>query len=219
MPPRPLVTITETALPDPLFRSLRTSVKALGGERMRSTYQTTFWFPLDGTPPSCVPEQAVLDLRRHLPKRRAVIGAEWWLSRMRTDEVQVDFHQDRDERLALERGQTVHPVLSSVFFLNRVKGGALAVTRRPANDDNPSRAPDDFDCDLVSPVPNRFVWFRGDLTHGVLDRDNALPDAHQARSGALRLALIVNWWDRRPHRIPRFPEVRFYRALRLDRKR
>jgi len=213
--PRSLVQVTENALSEPLFRKLLAAVRALGNERIRSTYQTTFWFPLDGTAPSGLPEVAALELREHLPRRRNILGAEWWLSRMRTDNVQVDFHQDRDERLALETKQTIHPVLSSVCFLNRVKGGALAVTEQPANDANPSRAPDRFDFDLVAPVPNRFVWFEGTLTHGVLDRDNAIPDANRPISGALRLALIVNWWDHRPHRTPTFPEVRFYRRLRL----
>lgn len=217
MPPRPLVHLIEDALDARTFAALRRSVIALGRERLRDTYQTTFWFPLDGRPPTCLPELAALKLWPRLPAatRKKVLGAEWWLSRMRTHDVRVDFHQDRDERLANERGQIVHPVRSSVFFLNRVKGGALAVTREPADDENPSRAPARFEPDLVGPRPNRFVHFAGDLTHGVLDRDNQIPDTRRISRGALRLALILNWWDRRPYGIPAFSEVRYYRALKL----
>lgn len=208
-----LVQITEAALEPELFRRLLRSVRALGEERLRSTYQTTFWFP-SGAAPSCVPELAVEALRPLVPGRR-IAGAEWWLSRMRTDDVQVDFHQDRDERLALERGVIRHPVRSSVLFLNRVKGGALAVTEHPADDANPARAPRPFEADLVAPKPNRFVHFGGRLTHGVLDRENQIPGLRRPRRGALRLALVVNWWDRKPHQVPSFLAVRYYRRLRL----
>jgi hypothetical protein len=43
-------------------------------------------------------------------------GVEWWLSRMWTHDVRVDFHRDRDERLALAGGPARHPRLSSVLF-------------------------------------------------------------------------------------------------------
>src|SRR6185436_20385013 len=118
-----------------------------------------FWMPR-GAEPSCVVEEALTHVWR------GGAGCEWWLSRMRTSNVQVDFHQDRDEKLALAGGPDVHPKTSSVLFLNRCRGGLLVVTGRPV---------EEFAWDLVKPEPNRFVWFDGRLTHGVLDSKNELP--------------------------------------------
>src|SRR4030067_1045290 len=50
-----------------------------------------------------------------------------------------------------------------------------ALRDAPANEATPARAPDPFDADLVRPWPNRFVLFRGDATHGVLDANNQIP--------------------------------------------
>jgi hypothetical protein len=165
-----------------------------------------------------------------------VVGVEWWLSRMRTSDVRVDFHRDRDERLALRTGRVVHPRWSSVFFLNRCRGGLLAVTEQPPCEDNPSLAPRVLELDLVRPYPNRFVLFDGRLTHGVLDAKNRIPGASSTAAGRddarhadkatqasplpvppppLRLAVIFNWWHRRPLEVPRWDETRIYRSLAL----
>lgn len=185
---------------------------ALGTERLKSTYQTTFWYDLKA-PAACLPEHAALALRRFLPPGRRVAGVEWWLSRMRTTDVQVDFHQDRDEKLALRTGRLVHPRWSSVLFLNRVRGGLLAVTDALPNEENESKAPDRLDFDLVRPAPNRFVVFDGTLTHGVLDGKNQIPSGPLPGSGALRLTVIFNWWHRRPEGVPAWSETRIYRGL------
>lgn len=197
------------ALPGALFRRLLRAVRALGESGLRTTYQTTFWMPR-GEDPSCVVEEAVQAL--WLPGRFA--GAEWWLSRMRTSNVQVDFHRDRDEKLALAGGPQVHPARSSVLFLNRCRGGLLAVTAEGPNPKNPAMAPDRLELDFAKPHPNRFVHFDGRLTHGVLDARNQLPGGRLPRERALRLAVIVNFWRRRPHGVPRFVESRAYRKLR-----
>jgi hypothetical protein len=210
--PVSLVHLHEDAVPGPLFRRIRSGVHALGGERMRSTYQTTFWFDLG--PPTSVVEEAILFLRGLLPGERAE-GVEWWLSRMRTNRVGVDFHQDRDEKLALRTGVLRHPLLSSVLFLNQVRGGALAVTAQSANPRNPCCAPLPLDADLVAPRSNRFVWFNGGLTHGVLDAANQVSAGAVRRNGELRLAVVMNWWRRRPTEVPRFLEVGAYVPLRV----
>lgn len=213
MSPRaPVVRFVDDALPPELFAELLRKVRRLGDERLRDTYQTTFWFEL-GTPTN-VAERAVVALLPMVPRRSRVRGAEWWLSRMNTHDVRVDFHQDRDEQLALRTGDLVHPVTSSVLFLNAVRGGLLAVTRELPCEDNPSLAPRKLDLDLVAPKPNRFAVFRGDRTHGVLDARNQVPDGRLPGKGQLRLALIVNWWDVRPTGVPTFAERRVYRALR-----
>ena len=90
---------------------------------------------------------------------------------MRTSDVQVDF-RDRDEALFRRTGRVAHPVVSSVLFLNRCRGGLLAVVDAPPNDANWACAPDALDADLVKPWPNRFAVFAGDATHGVLDANN-----------------------------------------------
>ncbi len=204
----------DEALPPPLFRRLAREVKALGKERLRTTYQTTFWFDLTGQP-SCLPEAAALHLRTLLPSapRKRVVGVEWWLSRMWTGDVRVDFHRDRDERRFLRSGALIHPRWSSVFFLNRVKGGLLAVTSALPNEDNESCAPDRLDFDLVAPKPNRFTVFDGKLTHGVLDAQNQIPTRPRPGEGELRLAVIFNWWHLRPEDTPRWVDTRIYRTL------
>jgi hypothetical protein len=206
---RALVQFDDAALPSRLFSRLRDAVEALGEQRLRATYQTTFWFGFEAGPANVV-EEAIAVLR----KPPAVAGAEWWLSRMRTSNVQVDFHRDRDERLALTTGRQVHPTVSSVLFLNHCRGGLLAVTRREPNPENPAMAPDVLDFDLVEPRPNRFAWFDGRLTHGVLDAGNQLPGRRLPREPQLRLTIAINFWRKRPTGVPRFSERRIYRGLR-----
>jgi hypothetical protein len=198
----------EPALPAPLFARLLRNVKRLGETGLRTTYQTTFWFPR-GAPPSCIVEEAIAQLWLKGPWD----GVEWWLSRMRTSNVQVDFHRDRDEKLALRGGPQRHPARSSVLFLNRCQGGLLAVTNRAPNPRNDAMAPDVHDFDFAEPKPNRFVWFDGKLTHGVLDARNEIPGRRLPREKALRLAVIVNFWRRRPTDVPLFCESRAYRGL------
>jgi hypothetical protein len=214
----PLVTLYQPALPPELFTRLLRAVRRVGKERLRTTYQTTFWFDLR-EPPSSVVEEAALVLAERIPGRRAIRGVEWWLSRMYATDVRVDFHQDRDERLALAGGPLRHPRFSSVLFLNRVRGGALAVTDEPPCEANPSLAPERLDTlELVAPRPNRFAVFRGDCTHGVLDADNQVPDHRLPGPARLRLTIALNWWDRRPTDVPTFAEADVYGALRLPRR-
>jgi hypothetical protein len=211
--PASLVHVVDACLPAPLFRRLARAVRSLGPEGLAATYQTTFWFDLRRA--AALPEEAVLALRDRIPGLRGTgcSGAEWWLSRMRTSDVRVDFHRDRDEVLFRRTGRLVHPAFSSVLFLNRCRGGLLAVTSADPDERNPSLAPDPLDADLVRPWPNRFVWFPGDTTHGVLDARNAVPRGRLRPATPLRLGLVVNWWGRRPTAVPRFVESRSYRRL------
>jgi hypothetical protein len=213
----PLIRIEDGCLSARLFSRIARAVRALGTENLRLTYRTTFWF--DFGPPAALPEQAVLAVRSRIPRPRsgACAGVEWWLSRMRTSDVQVDFHQDRDEALFHRTGASVHPAFSSILFLNRCRGGFLAVLDAPVNEANPAQAPDRFDADLVRPWPNRFVLFRGDATHGVLDANNEIPHGRLAAPSPLRLAIVMNWWPRRPLDVPRFAPSGRYRALRVRR--
>ena len=206
-----LVRVVDGALPPALFARLDRAVRALGSEHLRDTYQTTFWFDLGV--PSAIVEEAILALRGRFPGR--IAGVEWWLSRMRTSDVRIDFHQDRDEILFGREGALVHPARSSVLFLNRCRGGLLAVTREPASDANPARAPDDLSSlDLVRPWPNRLALFPGDATHGVLDANGAVPLERIEPATPLRLAVAMNAWSARPTGVPTFTEARRYGSLR-----
>ena len=60
---------------------------------------------------------------------------------------------------------------------------------------------------------NRFTFFEGTLTHGVLDARNQLPGKRLPREPGLRLAIAVNFWTTRPWGVPTFGESRHYRAL------
>jgi hypothetical protein len=208
------VHLVESALPDALFRRLRARVGRLGMEGIRRTYETTFWFDL-GTP-RAVTEEAILALGAAVPHADAD-GVEWWLSRMWTHDVRVDFHRDRDEALAKATRRQRHPRISSVLFLNRVRGGALAVTAQPPDPENPSLVPLPLEADLVAPRPNRLVWFDGRLTHGVLDARNQVPAGRLPARGELRLTLVMNWWGARPVRLPAYEGSGKYLALRTGR--
>ena len=208
-----LVTLFDDALPSPEFSALLRGVQRLGDERLRSSYQTTFWFDFK-TQPSNLVEAAVLRLRDRVPAGRYA-GVEWWLSRMRTSNVKVDFHRDRDTALAAKTGQAVHPRWSTLLYLNRCRGGLLAVTRDDPNPDNRALAPDRHDFDLVEPTPNRFCVFDGRLTHGVLDARNHIPGARLPRERSLRLAIAINFWAKRPLEVPTFPDARAYRSIAL----
>jgi hypothetical protein len=208
-----LVEVVDGALPPALFRRLRASVGRLGTEGLRRTYQTTFWFNLEATPVA-VPELAILALRERF-RRRGARGVEWWLSRMWTHDVRVDFHRDRDERLALAGGPDRHPRVSSVLFLNRVRGGALAVTAQMPDRRHPALVPLPLEADLVGPRPNRLAMFDGRLTHGVLDARNGVPVSRLRTRGDLRLTLVMNGWARKPSRVPTHAEAGVYAALSL----
>ena len=209
----PLVRVVDGALPPALFERLRRGVKAIGTKGIRRTYETTFWLDLRSRP-SALPELAIVCLSRTF-RDAGARGVEWWLSRMWTHDVRVDFHRDRDERLALAGGPDRHPRVSSILFLNRVKGGALAVTAQAPDPSNPALVPLPLEADLVGPRPNRFVHFDGRLTHGVLDAKNEVPTSSRRARGELRLTLVMNGWALRPHGVPTFEEAGRYRVLRI----
>jgi hypothetical protein len=208
-----LIHLQDEALPSALFRRLRRGVRALGDEHLRQTYQKTFWF--DFGRPSSVVEVAIASLRPKFPNV-PLAGVEWWLSRMTTDAVRVDFHRDRDEKRSLRGGSLRHPRFSSVLFLNRVRGGALAVTAQRPAPKNPCSVPMPLEADLAAPRANRLVWFAGSLTHGVLDATNQVPGSKLRPRGELRLSIVMNWWARPPTSVPTFDEAGIYAALRVS---
>jgi len=201
----------DAAVPDALFQQVRHGLERVG---TNATYWRTFWFPFGE--PSNVIEQLALALRPSVPGLHA--GVEWWLGRMHTTNVPLDFHHDRDLALFEETGRLRHPTWSSVYFLNAVTGGSLFVTdqklrrRRQELRLVPS-VPRDFA--TVRPAPNRFVRFPGNLLHGVLDANDHPPSGRlPAREGTLRLSVVLNWWPKPPRNVPQWRHTRAYRALR-----
>lgn len=216
----PLVTIVDDALEAAQFRSLHRAIVALGRERIVAGYQTTFWFDFSLAPSNLV-ERAAVAVREHVPakRRKPVVGVEWWLSRMRTSNVKVDFHRDRDNARFDEANEERHPVLSSLIYLNRCRGGLLAVTTEDPNPRNAAFAPDVHDFDFVEPRANRFAFFDGTLTHGVLDARNQIPGARLPTERTWRLAIAVNFWAERPWGVPTWSESNHYRTLALPTRR
>jgi hypothetical protein len=197
-----LIRAIDTALPEPLVRRGRAAISRLGGERLRSSYFTTFWLPRAAAPEHPL-EEAVLALWK-LARPRGCAGAEWWIGRAHTTRLPIGFHFDQDVKGRRRR----HPVLSSVFFFNRVRGGQLAVTDQIPGSSEASRL------ETVAPRRNRYAMFRGDLLHGVLDASGRTPRGRmEGPPGRLRITLVVNFWARRPTDVPTWRESGLYRSL------
>lgn len=209
-PPGALVRVRDGVLRDRLVARARRAIARLGAERLRESYFTTFWLPL-GEPPAHAVEEAVLALWRVAKPGPRCAGAEWWIGRSYTTDVPVGFHFDQDVRAA--QGLR-HPLLSSVFFFNRVRGGQLAVTDQrngPRGEPRPAAA---GELQVIAPRRNRYAVFDGGLFHGVLDARGRAPGRKLAGArGRMRVTLVVNFWERRPTRVPRWRDARVYRAL------
>jgi hypothetical protein len=196
-----LVRIRDGALPEALVRRARRAIAGLGKERMRESYFTTFWLARRARPAHAV-EEAVAALM--LQSRVRCAGAEWWIGRAYTTDLPIEFHFDHDVKGSGRR----HPLRSSVFFFNSVRGGHLAVT-----DARPGREATRLES--VKPRRNRYAIFRGDLFHGVLDARGRTPDRPlPGPRGRLRVTLVVNFWKRRPTGVPTWKASVLYRKLR-----
>jgi len=209
-----LLTLVDDALPAPVFRRVLRGVQAVGAA---ARYDRTFWHPLNEAPSNVV-EDAIAPLAPIILRRGTKLaGVEWWIGRMFTTRVPLDFHHDRDLKLYDTTGRVRHPIYSSVLFLNAAPGGSLAVThqrlvrRKGAFVLSPSEA---RQFETVRPQANRFAIFGGNLFHGVLDANDETPHGTlPGPTGSPRLTVVINWWDRRPTGVPRWNESRAYRAL------
>lgn len=199
----------DDALTPGTFRAARAALRRLGLSRLRESYWTTFWLARDAEPAHPI-EKAVLELaERFAPS--GCSGMEWWIGRSYTTHVPVGFHFDEDVKA--RRGLR-HPLLSSVLFFNRVRGGQLAVTDQTRSQPSATRL------ETVKPRPNRYAVFRGDLFHGVLDARGRTPRGPlPGPRGRLRITLVINYWRRRPTDVPAWSESRAYRALRTKIRR
>src|SRR5438477_6812973 len=165
------------------------------------SYNTTFWFPSGATPTNIVEESIskLYDLVRPGPK---CIGMEWWLGRLKFGEA-LPFHTDRDRSLRHLTGQIVHPLWSSILYLNRFPSSPTVVLDQVLSPDGKSWVPPKVDSRVsLDAIPNHYVVFRGDLRHGVVANSSTQEVASQTVKTEgppnLRLTLLVNYWDRRP---------------------
>lgn len=203
--------MVEPAIPAPLFSRARRAIARLGNERLRESYFTTFWLPRDAQPVHAL-EEAVRALEP-LAQAGPCAGFEWWIGRSYTNAVPIGFHFDQDVKAARKLR---HPLVSSVLFFNRVRGGQLAITdQRPGPRGEPQPA-QPGQLQAIAPRANRYAIFPGDLFHGVLDARGQTPGPRRlpGPSGRLRVTLVVNYWAARPTGVPTFAESRAYRALR-----
>ena len=192
------ISLFEDALPQPLFRRLASAVREVGTEGMEGmgSYSTTFWLPR-GARPANVVEEAVVKLCALVRPGPRCIGMEWWLGRLKHGE-SLPFHTDRDRSLRKQTGQIVHPLWSSILYLNRFPSSPTVVFDQVLSPDGKSWVPPEptFGKSLEA-VPNHYAVFRGDLRLGVTPNG----EDHRGktkRSPELRLTLLVNYWDRRP---------------------
>jgi len=191
------------ALPKPLFRRLTRALEAVGTERMEDmgSYNTTFWFPL-GADPANIVEECVSRLCREVRPGPGCIGMEWWLGRLKYGE-SLPFHTDRDRSLRKQTGQIVHPLWSSILYLNRFPSSPTIVYDQILAPDGESWIPPKPKAGrALEAVPNHYAVFRGDLRHGVVanggSEKSSKPSGVADKSPALRLTLLINYWDRRP---------------------
>lgn len=196
------INLFEDALPGELFRRLRRAVKSVGAERMEDmgTYNTTFWLPIN-TKPTNVVEESLHLLFTLVQPGPECIGMEWWLGRLRRGE-SLPFHTDRDRSLRKETGQIVHPLWSSILYLNRFPASPTIVLDQVLSPDGKSWIPPKAECGrTLDAIPNHYVVFRGDLRHGVVTQEDGTGSRHangKSASNELRLTLLVNYWNRRP---------------------
>lgn len=202
--------VVESALDERVVRRARRAIARLGRSGLRQSYFTTFWLGRGERPANAV-EEAVAALWSIAAPGRRCAGAEWWIGRSYTTEVPVGFHFDQDVRAA--RGLR-HPLLSSVFFFNRVRGGQLAITDQRAGPSGEPVPRQPGALQVIAPRRNRYAVFDGRLFHGVLDARGRTPGARlQMPRGRLRVTLVVNFWAMRPTAVPRWRDSRAYRAL------
>ena len=197
------INLFENALPKQLFRRLVRAVNSVGKERMEDmgSYNTTFWFPL-GARPSNVVEECIVKLRDLVRPGPECIGMEWWLGRLAYGQ-SLPFHTDRDRSLRQLTGEIVHPLWSSILYLNLFPSSPTMVLDQTLGPDGRSWVPPKAEFGrTLDAIPNHYVVFTGNLRHGVVakaeEQDASNGNGKSAASSELRLTLLVNYWHRRP---------------------
>lgn len=195
------VRLCNSALPETLFQKVDGAVRSAFREKERgkSSYSTTFWYPRDAAPAN-IAEEAIAALMQKVELPQNCIGTEWWLGRLRYRK-KLNFHFDRDLVLSRETGESVFPLLGSVFYLNDYPSSPTVLTDQVPGPDGKSKMPAEPNLTLaVAAIRNNYVVFPGNLYHGVVP-DPSIPHT-DAITGEepqeKRLTLLVNYWHRRP---------------------
>jgi hypothetical protein len=196
----------KNALSKPLFERLLHAVESVGTERMEDmgSYDTTFWWPL-GVQPTNVVEESIARLLAIAQPGAQCVGMEWWLGRLKYGQ-SLRLHTDRDRSLRKLTGEIVHPLWSSILYLNRFASSPTLILDQVLGPDGSSWVPPEPKRGRsLEAIPNRYVIFRGDLRHGVIPREiaaSATPPVAGSEQveghPPLRLTLLVNYWDRQP---------------------
>jgi len=156
----------EGCVPAPLLERLRHGF-ALGSPFWQETNYAargyfSFWYDV-----ACEPSNTVEALARHLlPLTGAadeIVGCEWWVhTRAEGRSIGHQMHWDTEE-VSLQRGEILHPLVSSVTYLSGASGGdPTVVLDQRTDDDEVGRA-------FVShPLVGATLFFPGDRLHCVL---------------------------------------------------
>lgn len=188
----PGVTFFEEALPGSLFERLARAIRAVGRERIKRNYTTTFWLPL-GQKPTNVAEEAALALFGLAEPGSDCAGIEWWLGRLEPGQ-KLRYHFDRDMTLRRQTGEFVHPIRASVFYINSFPSSPTVILDQVAGPDGDTRIPEKPERRAsIEAVANRYSIFPGSLRHGVMPVSELAPPGED-----LRLSFLVNYWGRRP---------------------
>jgi hypothetical protein len=166
------ISLFTDALPTPLFNRLVRAVQAVGTERIEDmgSYDTTFWFPLKAKPAN-IAELCVSELCALVQPDSKCVGMEWWLGRLKHGK-SLAFHTDKDRSLKKQTGQIVHPLWSSILYLNRFPSSPTIVYDQILGPDGKSWVPPQPKAGRsLDAVPNHYAVFRGDLRHGVEARE------------------------------------------------
>ncbi|MCA9218535.1 MAG: hypothetical protein KDB27_35950 [Planctomycetales bacterium] len=197
------ICVFEEAVPSALFERLTRAVRVVGRERMtgNGSYTTNFWFPR-GAVPTNVVEETITELLRLVSPSPQCIGTEWWLGRLGYGK-ELRFHFDRDLALKRKTGESVHPLLASVLYLNDFPSSPTVILDQVIGPDGKSRVPEKAEfAKSIDAVANRYVVFPGTLRHGVIPNwgrsEQASSPERDRKSSELRLTLLVNYWHRRP---------------------
>ena len=123
-----------------------------------------------GNPDNPLEELAELVIARVQPYRLA--GVEYWTNSLATGE-SMHPHVDKDEKLYWSTKEFRHPYISTVYYPAQApyEGGELVINNQ----------------NLIKPLPNQLIAFRGTLPHGV----------QRIKSGSRR-SIALNLWDRTP---------------------
>jgi len=182
------IRLFERALPVELHERLLRAFIAIGDETPggKDTYSRTFWYQR-GHHASNLAEEAIQELQRHANPPDYCGGAEWWVGRLRHGK-KLALHFDRDLSHSHKTGQLRHPVLSSVYYLNRSDSSPTLVLDQIPGADGRSKVPNPARLSTsVAAIANNYVVFPGNLRHGVI------PDRSKLRtedSSDSRLTLL-----------------------------